>query len=149
MSTYTEQTWTNGVSAANASRMTHIEDGIAAIPGIYLISPYQFVTSDSITSGNTKNYTCTGVGGVPSGAKAVLVNIGATAASSTGFATLTPHGTAWSAVNYPSTNVATGSSQTVNGSSLIVPLDGSGKLDVGAVNSNLTSINAQMYGYIY
>lgn len=151
MPAYTPTTWVNGVTAANAAHMTNIENQLSAVQyGLNMISPYQLLNNVTINNGATNTPTCTGVGGVPSGAKAVLMNIGATSTSATGFATLVPHGSTWSSgVNYPATQFAPANGSVIIGSSLIVPLDSSGKIDISAVNSNLTAVNAYMYGYIY
>lgn len=149
MSDYMEQTWTNGVSVANAARMTHIEDGITAIPGFYIISPYLLVNNININSGVTNNYTCTGVGGITSGAKAVLLAYYYSSAATNTFVAFTPHGTAYSNGNYPASNpVATGSG-IGNAGSFIVPLDGSGKIDVAVSNGNITGLYINLIGYIH
>lgn len=151
MSDYAVQTWTNGVTACNASHMTNIENGIAAVPGIYLLStPYLVYNSTTINSGSTDTKTYTGVGTptVPSAATAVLICIYYQSTTVGSFLQLTPHGASGSDLsNYPLGPVVQGSG-TVVAATLIVPLSG-GQIDAKANNGNITGIHASIYGYIH
>lgn len=114
----------------------------------YFITPYMLENNTTITSGSTVTHTCTGVGGVPSGAKGILANLWFLGSALGTYATVTPHGTAEVTANYPAVGTCQNTSY-YNTGSFIAVLDGSGKIDVSAVGGNLMGLYLQMYGYIY
>jgi hypothetical protein len=149
MSNYNKKTWVNGVDAANAANLQHIEDGIAAVPGTYFITPYHLVSAVTINSGTTNTYTCTGVGGIPTNATGVHINAAFTSTTIGTFAAFGPHGaTLASNSNYPSSPLAQISSSILITFSTIVQIDASGKLDIKAFNGNLGSMDVQIDAYI-
>src|SRR5437667_7758399 len=100
MPVYTPTTWTNGVTAVNAAHMTNIENQLVAVQyGFNSLgaSPYQVINNDNTySSGTSKTYTVTGVGGITAGSKAVFCNLLFNAGTAGGYMTVCPHGTAWS-----------------------------------------------------
>lgn len=113
-----------------------------------IIAPYSLANNIIINNAATNTYTCTGVGGVPAAAKAVLLNLWFLGSSLGAYATITPHGTAESGANYPA--IGTCQNTTVyNVGSCIATLDSGGQIDVKAEGTgNLTGLYLQMNGYI-
>lgn len=114
---------------------------------IYLLgSPYMLASNATINSGSTNNYTCTGVGGVPSGALGVWLNIFYTPSAAGTSCEVTPHGTSWAAGQYPLVGSAANGTNVVCGQ-ILTALDGSGKIDVHAASGNLVGIYIGMFAY--
>lgn len=153
MPTYAPTNWQNGITPANATNLNKIEAQLANVQyGFNIFAATALTTNDSISTGITKTYTCVGVGpggGVPSGAKAVLLSYYYTSSAGNTFAAFTPHGTAYTTGNAPASDPATSTSAIGNAGAFIVPLDATGKIDVAASNGGLTGLYIYLYGYIY
>lgn len=140
-----------GPPGINKTFLDAVETQLAAVQfgTNILTSPYVLINGATINSAATNNYTCVGgLTGVPSGAKAVIINIYGSCSAVGGYLSMTPHGTAWVGGNYPilSGNVA---SALVSGSFLVV-LDGSGIIDIKANGgANFTGIGASIMAYVY
>lgn len=110
----------------------------------YLITPYQVVNGPTYNSGTTYTVACTGVGGVPSGARAVLLE-GFFYPSVAGMqVNFYPHGS--TAAGYPQ-KVAPGIAYAYD-FQLIAVLDATGKLDILPNGGNAITY-VWMYGYLY
>jgi len=129
--------------------MNHIETQLAAVQyGINIIPPYMLANNITINNGVINTYTCTGVGGVSSGATAVFMNLWFLGSALGTYAGVTPHGTSEVTANYPTVGTCQNTSYYNTGSFLAV-LDSSGKIDVKAFGGNLTGFYLQMYAYVY
>lgn len=152
MSNYPPKTWQNGVDPANATNLNHLEQGVAAIPGLYTIPSTALVSNVNINSGVTNNYTATGLsytgGTIPSGTKAIMYAYYYTSAATNTLVGFTPHGTTWTSGNYPASNPVATASAIGNAGWGIVPLDSNGKIDISVFNGNITGLYVNVYGYI-
>ena len=110
----------------------------------YLGSPYQLTTNPTVTSGSTSTLTCTGVGGIPSGALAVQIGGGIFAATTGGWAWVSPHG----GTPGQYVGVAGLPSNAFSAFSFTCPLDSTGKIDVKANSSNIVLQSWYIYAYI-
>lgn len=125
-----------------------VSNGQGVIRGTFLLAtPYDLVTNTAINSGSTNTYTCTGVGGIPSGAKAVWINAFFTGSAIGTFAGFTPHGTSLSMARYPVVGSCQNTS-SANYGSFIVPLDSNGQMDVKAFNGNCGTMSIGIFAYI-
>lgn len=115
--------------------------------GVHFITPSLLVNNATYNNGTTHTITCGGVGGVPSNAKGVFVNVFFTPSAASTYAQILPSGTAWNNGNYPIVGTAPNAVNIVAGSVLAV-LDATGKLDIVAVNGNLVGLFIQMYAFV-
>lgn len=153
MPSYTPTTWVNGVTATNQTNMNKIETQLAAVQyGVNIFSgaSYLLINGGTVNSGSTTAYTATGGStGVPSGAKAVLINLYFTSASAGAFLTSKPTGGSSSNnSNYP----VFGMIQVANSTAChfaIMPLSAGGQFDLTGNGANCTGINCSIFGYIY
>jgi len=107
-----------------------------------------FNGSTNINSGTTTNITCTGVGGIPTGATFVWVAIYGTGSAAGTFGTLVPQGATWSVANYPLVGTAAVINHIISGV-FAVPLNTTnGQITVGAQNGNWLNITGQIFAYI-
>lgn len=107
-----------------------------------------FSGSTNINSGTTVNVTCTGVGGIPTGATFVWVSIYGTGSIAGAFGTLVPQGATWSVANYPQVGTAAVANHIICGV-FAVPLNlTNGQITVGALNGNWLNITGQIFAYI-
>lgn len=147
MPSYTRTTWVNGTTPANATNLNNIESQLASVQfGMNIITPFQLANNTSISSGATTTYTCTGVGGVPSGAVAVFVSGQFTASAINTQALFTPHSVTWNNDNYPSVNAQVASITTF---AFMLPLSVSGQIDVKSTTGNMTAFFLWMYAYVF
>jgi len=145
MSDYSPYNWRNNIDATNQTRMNAIEQGIANTPGMYFVAPYTLINNTTINDGVTQTVTCTGVGGVPSGAKgAVLHGIWYPYTAAMRFM-IAPHGSL--ASNYPQ-QIATITFPNYQSFFMIIPLDGGGQIDVKPTGGNIV-IYLYMIGYTH
>lgn len=118
-----------------------------------LPSPINVATNDSITSGTTKAYTCTGATtGVPVNATSVDIVCLFNPIQANDYLAFSPHGTVWNANTqlYPVAGPAGAGSSSVNtvSASFLLKLDSNGQIDVKAVGNNLVAIFLAVKGYI-
>lgn len=82
---YTPQTWTDGVSAASAARLTHMEDGIEnADTRLTAVETWVDAIYDTTLTGTASSLDITSIPGTFAHLEIFLYARGATAASSTG-----------------------------------------------------------------
>lgn len=128
----------------DAGLFNNIETAFANGGSIYLTTPYQLTSNPTVANGATTTLTCTGVGGVPAGAKAVLLGIGIFANTANGYITGAPHG-GTQGDYWGLTGVGTGYTLGM----VIAPLDSTGKIDVKATSaSGVVLQNWYIFGYI-
>jgi hypothetical protein len=126
--------------------LNNVETCLVGAGSIYLITPYQLTTNPTVNAGNTTTLTCTGVGGIPSGALAVLLGIGIFSnTSGGGYIQGAPHGGTlgqyWGLTG-PVAN------QYMLGGMIIAPLDATGKIDVKANGQACVLQSWYIYGYV-
>lgn len=124
------------------------ENAIVAAGSIYFLSsPVSLTTNPTVTSGAVSTLTCSplgGAGGVPTGAKGVLIGGGIFAVTTGGYLWISPHSaTAGQYVGW-----AGMPSNAFTPGFIIVPLDVTGKIDVKANSSNIVLQSWYIYGYI-
>jgi hypothetical protein len=149
MSDYNKKVWVNGVDYTNQTNLNHIEDGIAAVPGVYfLASPYLLENNTTLNSGSTITKTCTGGStGVPTGAKAVYLVVQFTPSGAGCQPTFVPQGTTWVAGKYPS--IGSPASGQPIADTFFCPLNTSnGQIDVKGNVANLTGLYIGILGYV-
>jgi len=115
--------------------------------GVHIITPSMIVNNATYNNGTTHTVQCTGVGGVPSGAKAVFCNIFFTPSAASTYCQVLPKGATWTNGNYPIVGTAPNAVNIVAASVMAV-LDATGALDFVAVNGNLVGIFVQMYAFV-
>jgi len=114
----------------------------------FLATPFQIFNNTSLTNGTTTNVTCTGIGGIPTGATAILLSVYFIGQAGT-FGTFTPQGVTWSQANYPLIGLIVNTGNTLSGN-LTVPLNTTnGQITVGAQGGNISGMFGQIYGYIF
>jgi hypothetical protein len=128
----------------DAGFLNAIEAAVVAMLATYLITPYALTTNPTVTSGATSTLTCTGVGGIPAGAKGVMIGGGLFAVTTGGYCWVSPHG--GTAGQY--VGVAGMPSNAFTACSFTVPLDATGKIDVKAMSSNIVLQSWYIYAYI-
>jgi non-ribosomal peptide synthetase component F len=152
MPVYTKTgSFTNGAAPGiSAAFLNNVETALVYSQyGMVIVTPYTVINNATINSGNTNTQTYTGGStGVPSGAKAVLINTFFTPGSAGMSVLYTPHGTAWSAGNYPAVWVTSDTSHIVGWSGFVV-VDANGQLDVKANNGQAVGIYVVINGYLY
>lgn len=129
----------------DAGFLNNIETALVGGGSIYFTTPYQLTTNPTVNSGSTTTLTCTGVGGVPSGALAVLLGIGIFANTAGGYVQGAPHGGTFG--DYWGLTGPIASQYTVGGM-VIAPLDSTGKIDVKANGSSIVLQSWYIYGYV-
>jgi hypothetical protein len=128
----------------DAGALNNMETALVNGGMIYFTTPFHLTTNPTVTSGSTTNLTCTGVGGVPSGAKAVLLGIGIFSVTANGYIQVYPTGgTAgqYFGLNGPGTNQYTLAFA-------IAPLSAGGQITVKANASNIVLQDWYIFGYI-
>ena len=128
----------------DAGFLNNVETCLVGGGMIYFITPYQLTTNPTVTSGSTSTLTCTGVGGIPSGALAVLLGVGIFAATTGGYCWISPHG--GTAGQYVGFSGDPSNAYTVGFA--IVPLSSGGQIDVKANGSNIVLQTWYIFGYI-
>src|SRR2546421_8583909 len=83
-----------GAPGINKTFLDGVENALVAAPATYFITPFHLTTNPTVNSGATTNLTCTGVGGIPSGAKAVWVACQITCSAAATSCNLYPTGVA-------------------------------------------------------
>lgn len=142
-----QQPFTNGSSPVNATLFANIDNALSGSPtplALFLITPYHIINTTTINNGNTNTYTATGVGGVPSGAQAVIMGITIESGSVGAYLQLTPGGGTMGQYTVIG-NIQVGG-QFVN-DFVIMPLDGSGNFQAKANGGNVVVQAAYMFGY--
>lgn len=116
----------------------------------FLGSPFLLINNISIAAAASNNYTCTGVGGIPTGATGVLIAFffGGAGQAGGSYITFTPQGATWSQANYPASGQQ-GANGVILGAVMVPVNTTNGQITVGAVNQQANGINAQIYGYIF
>lgn len=139
-----------GAPGISAGFLNGVETALVnAQYGMVIVTPFTSINNATITSGNTNTPTLTGGStGVPSGAKAVLINTFFTPGTAGMSVLYTPHGTAWSSGNYPAIWVTSDTSHIVGWSGFVV-VDSNGQLDVKANGGNAVGIYVVINGYLY
>lgn len=115
----------------------------------FLATQYQLTTNPTLNNGSTNTYTVTGGStGVPTGAYAVILQIGIFANTAGGYITIAPHGASMSAGGFVAGLTGGGSSGTgYTLAQVIVPHSG-GQIDVKANASNIVLQSWYIIGYI-
>lgn len=126
--------------------MNSIENDLVAAGAIYFITPYHLTTNPTVTSGATTTLTCTGVGGVPSGAKAVLIGGGISSGTVGAYTTIAPHGATLG--QYGGQVATLGGTSLAEFSPFIAPLSAGGQLDVHANGGNIVLQDWYITAYI-
>jgi hypothetical protein len=123
-----------------------MENDLVAAGAIYFLgSPYALTANPTVTSGSTTTLTCTGVGGIPAGAKGVFIGGGIFASTAAnGYVTVQPHG--GTSGQYVSQSSPL--NNAFNGITFMCPLDATGKIDVKANNSNMVLQSWYIFAYI-
>lgn len=146
MTSYTKTgPFTSGAAPGiDAGFLNNVETALVGGGSIYFTTPYQLLNNVSFTSNGTQTFTATGVGGIPSGALAVLLGTTVTGATAGVSAAFFPAGST------PGQYFTNGNVE-VNGSFAnifgICPLNGSGQLSIKSQN-NTSSITVWLFGYI-
>jgi hypothetical protein len=112
-------------------------------------TPFQIENNVTVNSGTSVSPTCTGVGGIPTGATAVLVAAYYTASVAGTFASFVPQGASWSSANYPILGTAAVNNHVVGGAFIVPVNTTNGQITISAVNGNLIGLFCQIYGYIF
>lgn len=112
----------------------------------FLSSPYHLTTNPTVTSGATTTLTCTGVGGVPSGAKGVIIGGGISSGTVGAYTTVAPHGATLG--QYGGQVATLGGTSLAEFSPFIAPLSAGGQLDVHANGGNIVLQDWYIIGYI-
>jgi len=139
---------TDGTGVITCKSITTTKQG--AMQGVFLCTPYQLANNTTINNGNTTNYACTGgATGVPTGAKAVFMNMFFTPSAAGTFASITPQGTGWGNGNYPVVGTAFNGTNICAGSFLAVLNSSNGQIAVTANGGNLAGVYLWLYAYVY
>lgn len=112
----------------------------------FLSSPYHLTTNPTVTSGATTTLTCTGVGGVPSGAKGVIIGGGISSGAIGAYTTVAPHGATLG--QYGGQVATLGGTALAEFSPFIAPLSAGGQLDVHANGGNIVLQDWYIIGYV-
>lgn len=124
--------------------LNSVENDLVAAGAIYLITPNNIVNSVAFTSGQVQTFTATGVGGIPSGAKAIL--IGANFNSATTGCNITFYPNGGTTGQYWALGNIVVASTFCNGFG-VVPLDGTGKFNIKS-NAGASTVSVWVFGYI-
>jgi hypothetical protein len=135
-----------GSPPINKTFLDGVENALVAGGMIYFITPYHLTTNPTVNSGATTTLTCTGVGGIPTGAKGVLLNIGIFAVNvQGGYVQIYPTGaTAGLYVNF----TANGPTNSFSATAVPVPLSAGGQITVKANSSNIVLQDWYIFGYV-
>jgi len=129
----------------DAGALNAMEDALVNGGMIYFITPYQLTTNPTVTSGSTTVLTCTGVGGIPAGAKGVIIGGGIFASTAAnGYITVMPHG----GTSGQYVSLSSPLNNSFNGITFTCPLDSTGKIDVKANSSNMILQSWYIFAYI-
>jgi|SRR5882762_2461782 len=131
----TIQTDGSGNIVTPAGRLNHLG----------IITPYHLTTNPTVNNGNTTTLTCTGVGGIPSGAIAVLLQVGIFSVTAQGGSvSIYPTGaTPGQYANF----TAAGPTNTYCMGVVIAPLSAGGQITVKASGANIVLQDWYIYGY--
>jgi len=134
------------ISTANGNAIFNgtVSNVNGALTGFFFITPYHLTTNPTVNSGTTTTLTCTGVGGVPAGAKAVLIGGGCTASAVGGFTTLAPNGATLGQYGGVTCAVASQLTEFVQ----LLPIAANGKLDIHANAANIVLQDWYIIGYV-
>jgi len=110
----------------------------------FLSTPYHLTTNPTVNSGSTTNLTCTGVGGIPSGAKAVWVACQITCSAAATSLNLYPTGGATTGYPQISAPVASQFFEVP----VLVPLSAGGQFTVKSNNGNTVLQDWYIYAYL-
>ncbi len=146
----------NGVSNDGGLITTDNAGGLTAVSlhttggGLitYLVTPILIENNITLNSGNTVTPTCTGIGSIPSGAKAVELNVLFTPSAHGTAVVFAPHGTSWNAGLQPLIGEAANATDLVGGQATVT-LDANGKIDITALNGNALNLYVGIYAYRY
>ncbi len=128
----------------NKTFLDGVENALQAGGMTYFITPYHLTTNPTVNSGATRDQTCTGVGGIPSGALAVWVAISITCSAAATSLNLYPTG--GSATGYPqvSAPVASQFFETA----ILIPLSAGGQFTAKSNGGNTVMQDWYIYAYV-
>jgi hypothetical protein len=135
------------ITTDNAGGLTAV--GLKTTGGgllVYNITPYLIISNITINAGNTNNYTCAGVGGIPSGVKGVYLAIAANATNAGNILQFAPHSGTVGIYPQLGTFQATGAGGTIF-AGIYVPVDASGGFDVKTSGTGSCTLTAYINAY--
>lgn len=138
--------FTNGAAPGISAAFLNAQENAIKNGGmIYFITPFHLTTNPTVNSGVTTPLTCTGVGGVPAGALAVLIGGGISSGTAGAYITVAPNGLTLG--QYGGWTCQNGSSQ-LEEFVMLAPIASNGKLDVHANGGNIVLQDWYIIAYV-